>query len=235
MREAGGVTGEPEVDGPSAEVVAAGTRRRPAPADVACAGALAASTAAGYVLAGLTPALLRHHVLLLEALTGSTVAIVTAGALSRTGRLLLPLAVLAPLAAIAFYDVVLWWAGRRWGTALVTQYTRRRPRAARRLDRAETLVRERGVLALAVAYYLPVPNALVYLFAGTSGMRLRTFLVGDALGVLLWETLLLGLGWGLGRRAVDVVSAVDRHATGVTLVVLGLWIGWRLLARRQGR
>lgn len=210
-------------------------RERPAAADLACAAGLAASMVAGYVLAGLTPALLRHHVVLLEALTGSTVAIVTAGALSRTGQVLLPLAVLAPLAAIALYDVVVWWAGRRWGQALVAHYARRRPRTARRVERAETLVRERGVAALAVAYYLPVPNALLYLFAGTSGMRLRTFVLGDALGVLLWEVLLLGLGWSLGHRAVDVVSAVDRHATVVTLGVVALWLLWRAVARRRSR
>jgi len=210
-------------------------RRRVAPADVLCGAGLIAGIVASYVLAALTPTLLRHHVVLLEALAGSLVAIVTAGAFARVGELSLPLVVAAPLCGIALYDLFVWWAGRRWGARLAELYTRRRPRAAAAITRAESIVRRRGVWALAVAYYLPIPNALVYLACGTSEMSLWTFVLGDALGTLLWVALLVGLGWAVGRSAVHAVTTIDHHATQVTVAVLVLWVIGSLVARNRRR
>ena len=210
-------------------------RRRAAPADIACSAGLAGGLVASYVLAALTPSLLRHHVVLLEALAGSIVAIVTGGAFARVGDAPLALVVLAPLCGIALYDVFLWWAGRRWGTRLADMYTRRRPRAARAVTRAEALVRRRGLLALALAYYLPIPNAFVYLACGTSEMPLWTFVLGDAIGTVLWVALLVGLGWAMGHDAVRFVTTVDHHATEATLAVIALFVVVRLVMRVRRR
>lgn len=212
------------------------SRRRPALADLACAVGLAAGFVASYVWAALTPTLLRHHVVLLEALAGSIVSIVTGGAFARVGRVPLPLVVAAPLCGIVLYDVFMWWAGRRWGPRLAGVYARGRPRAGRAIERAETLVRRRGFWALAAAYYLPIPNVLVYLACGSSEMPVWIFLLGDAVGTLLWTGMLAGLGWAVGREAVDTVTAIDHHATLVTVGICAVWlVGWSILRRRARR
>ena len=82
----------------------------------------------------LTPSLLAHHGVLLEALAGTNAAIVSGGAFARIGRDSLLLVVLAPLCTIALYDVFYWWAGRLWGNKIVAFYTRGNPRAARWVD-----------------------------------------------------------------------------------------------------
>lgn len=214
------------------EAMPAPSRRgRFALADIACGVGLAAGLIASYVFAAVTPSLLRRHVVLLEALAGSTVSIVTGGAFARVGRAALPLVVVAPLCGVALYDVFVWWAGRRWGTRLVGVYTQRRPRAVRAVSRAETLVRRRGAWALAVAYYLPIPNSFLYLTCGISEMPLRTFVLGDVLGTLLWEALLVSLGWAVGHDAVRVVAAIDHHAIDVTLVIVAAWLAVLLVIR----
>ena len=65
----------------------------------------------------LVPALIGSHPLLLEVLSGSTLAEVTVGARSRLGELPLWFAVAAALPATMIFDWVFWWAGRRWGDA----------------------------------------------------------------------------------------------------------------------
>jgi len=209
--------------------------RRLAPADLACGAGLAAGLVASYVLAALTPRLLRHHVVLLEALSGSMISVVTAGAFARVREVSLLVVVAAPLCGVALYDLFIWWAGRRWGSRLAEMYTRRRPRAAGAISRAESLVRRRGVWALASAYYLPIPNMLVYLACGTSNMPMWTFVLGDMLGTLLWVGLLVGLGWAVGRSAVGAVTAIDHHATQVTLAVAVVWVVVALVLRHRRR
>lgn len=204
--------------------------------DVVCLAGLFGGVALAMGLRFATPSLLKNHPVLLEALTGSVAAAVTGGAYARVGRVALPLVVLAPLVAIAIYDGFAWWAGRLWGSRVIDLYTQQRSaRFRRRVIRFEGWIRRRGVLALAVAYFLPVPNFVVYLMCGASGMSLGLFVVGDAIGTVLWNGLLAGLGWSAGRSAIRVVDTINHDALVITLALVGasLLAGiWR--ARRVG-
>lgn len=204
-------------------------------ADAACGAGLLLGWLEPLVLASATPFLLAHHDTLLEALSSSAVSIVSGGALARVGRSPLLLVLLAPLCGIALADVFLWWAGRRWGDRIVSSYRRRKPRSARWVDRADRWVGRHGILTLAAAYFLPVPNALLYLSCGTAGMPLLTFAVGDAVGTMLWTGLLVEIGWSIGRRGVRIVDAVQHYEL---LLVVGIVICtvlghvWRTRGRR---
>jgi membrane-associated protein len=193
------------------------TRRRLTPADLICGVGLVSGIIASYVFIALTPKLLAHHAVLLEAFAGTNAAIVTGGALARVGRDSLLLVILAPLLTVALYDVFLWWAGRLWGNTIMAFYTRNSPRAARWIARAERMVRRRGVWVLVVAYYLPLPNYIVYVTCGISGMSLGAFVIGDVLGTLLWEALLISLGWAIGHHAVRIVDAIDHYSTWILI------------------
>ena len=195
--------------------------RRADTASRLCGAALVAGLVATYVLSLLTPALLAHHDLLLEALSGNVASIVIGGAQANAGRASLILVLIAPLLGIVLYDVALWWAGRLWGNQVLGRFVRS-PRARARLARTEGWVARRGVLALTVAYLLPLPNPATYLLCGASGMRLAFFLVGDALGTLLWTSLLAGLGWVVGRPALRLVEAVDHYSLVVVVALLVL-------------
>ncbi len=149
------------------------------------------------------------------------------------GRAPLILVVLAPLCGVLLTDVFFWWAGRRWGERLVAAYTARRPRSRRWIERADRWVVRHGVRTVAAAYFLPIPNPFLYLSCGIAGMPLLVFVIGDALGTLLWTGLLVGLGWGLGKDAVDVVDQVDHYELRITIaVVIGLVV-LSLVRRRR--
>jgi membrane-associated protein len=201
-------------------------------AEILCGTGVALGIIASYVFIVLTPSLLAHHGVLLEALAGTNAAIVSGGAFARIGRDSLLLVVLAPLCTIALYDVFYWWAGRLWGEKIVAFYTRNNPRAGRWVDRAERIVRRRGIWALAIAYYLPLPNVVIYVSCGISGMSLWTFVLGDVLGTLLWEALLVGLGWAIGHPAVHVVNEIGHYSLVATIALIVILIG---LGARRGR
>jgi membrane-associated protein len=191
--------------------------------DALCALAIAFSGIYSLAFLPAIPSLLGSHPVLLESLTGSTAAIVTAGAFARVGRASLVLAILAAVPGTMMFDPLYWWAGRRFGRGAIRLVAGRSPRATRSIHRAERCTRRFGGLAVALGYFLPVPNGLVYAAAGWTGMRLRTFLALDLLGALLWIGLLVGLGYALGASAVHVAQAVSRYALATTvLVVVGM-------------
>jgi membrane-associated protein len=208
-------------------------RHRIGVADVCCGVGLALGIAATYVFIALTPSLLAHHGVLLEAVAGTNAAIVSGGALARVGRDSLMLVIAAPICTIALYDVFYWWAGARWGNRLAAFYSQNNPRMARWIDRAERLVRRGGVWTLAVGYYLPIPNNIIFLSCGTSGMPLWTFLLGDLIGLMLWEALLVGLGWAIGHPAVHVVDAIGRYSLRITIGLVVILIAVAVIRGRR--
>jgi membrane protein DedA with SNARE-associated domain len=140
----------------------------------------------------------------------------------------------APLVGIVLYDVALWWAGRLWGNRVLARFVRT-PRSRRRLARTEGWVARRGVLVLAAAYFLPLPNPATYLLCGASGMSLASFAIGDMLGTLLWSSTLAALGWVAGRPALRLLHTVDHYSIGVTIAAVIIWVAVRRSRRRRGR
>jgi membrane-associated protein len=209
---------------------------RAARADVICMAGIAFSGLYGLLLLPAVPALIGTHPLLLELFRGSMTSMVTMGALARTGQASLTLALLAGIPGSMMFDWLYWWAGRRWGSSALTLLVGRSPRAAKRIPWVKSFSERYGWFAVVVAYLLPVPNVLIYAAVGWTGMGLVTFLLLDVLGALLWTSLLVGLGYAIGQRAVDVAHAVSQYALAATVVLVVLVIArqaWR--ARRDAR
>ncbi len=108
-------------------------------------------------------------------------------------------------------------------------------RTGRRLARLHRLERRFGPFAVVLAYFLPVPSTLIYAAVGDGGMRLRTFLLLDLLGSLLWAGVLATLGYQLGQRAVDVTDAIARYSLLATLGLIAAVVAAQLLRARMAQ
>ena len=187
----------------------------------------------------LIPALIGSHPLLLEIVSGSTLAEVTVGAQSRLGELPLWFAVVAGVPGSMMFDWLFWWAGRRWGDRALHLILGRDPspravaRREARAARLERMAERFGPAAVVLAYYLPLPSLLIYVAAGLSGMRLRTFLVLDVIGTVLWVGPIVSLGYAVGKPAVDVVHRIHHYSTLLTVVVVLVVIGVQVRRRRR--
>lgn len=187
----------------------------------------------------LVPALIGSHPLLLEIVSGSTLAEVTVGAHSRLGELPLWCAVVAGVPGSMMFDWLFWWAGRRWGDRALHLILGRDPsprgvaRREARAARLERMAGRFGPAAVVLAYYLPLPSLLIYVAAGLSGMRLRTFLALDVIGTLLWVGPIVGLGYAVGKPAVDVVDRIEHYSMLLTIVAVLVVIGVQAHRRRR--
>src|SRR3954453_22076445 len=182
----------------------------------------------------LTPVLVADHPVLLELVKGSLSGMVTMGAMARIGDASIVVAVLAAIPGLMIFDWIYWWAGRRWGRNAIDLFIGNHPKAAARTARLEKVIARFGWLAIVIAYFPPVPNVLIYAAAGWTGMRLRTFLILDLIGCLLWIALCVGLGYAIGQDAVDVAKAVSRYALYLTIVlVVVVFVRQYLTTRRR--
>jgi membrane-associated protein len=199
-------------------------------ADIVCLAGIILSGAYALVLLPAVPSLVGTHPLLLELFRGSTSSMVTMGALARTGHASLVLALLAGIPALMMFGWLYWWAGRRWGARGLAMFVGNHPKAARRMAWAERVARRWGWLVVATAYLLPIPSALVYAAVGWTGMRLAVFLLWNLVGTLIWVVLIVGLGYAVGQRAVDVAHAVSHYALVLTIALVVVVIArqvWR--------
>jgi membrane protein DedA with SNARE-associated domain len=206
---------------------------RPQRADIVCMALIAFSGAYALLLLPAVPSLVGTHPVLLELFRGSMTSMVTMGALARVGQASLLVAILAAIPGSMMFDWLYWWAGKRWGRRALAMFVGQHPKAARRMAWAERVSRRWGWLAVALAYVMPIPSVLIYAAVGWTGMRLAVFLLWDLVGALLWILLVVGLGYAIGQRAVDVAHAVSHYALALTLllvvaiVVRQVWVARR--------
>ena len=214
---------------PAGPVSATGGRRVHWP-DVACIGGIALSGVWYLAVIPLIPSLVGTHPVLLEALGGSLPSMVAAGAFARVGRVSLILALAAPVIGLSAFDPLWWWAGRRYGQSLIRTAGARSTRTARATGRALRLFERFGGWTLVLAYYLPVPNNILYAAAGWAGFSFLRFAVLDLIGTMLRIVVDVALGYALGGRAAHAAGLVTRYSIAVTatvtaVLILAAW--WR--------
>jgi serine-type D-Ala-D-Ala carboxypeptidase/endopeptidase len=202
---------------------------------VICVGGFAVVSIFSLVVISFIPSLVGRNPVLLEALGGSAPSMVAAGAFARVGRTTLIAALAAPVVGLAGFDWLPWWAGRRYGGGAMDMLAGRSDRSRRLAARAERLFARYGWATIVGAYYLPIPNVIVYAAAGSTGMPLPVFLVLDLTGALLRIGLVVGLGYAIGQRAVSVASAVSHYALLSLLVMTLVLVAYHLLRNRLGR
>lgn len=91
-----------------------------------------------------------------------------------------------------------------------------------------------GKVAVLTGRCIPGVRSLISIPAGTSGMAFGTFFVYTLLGTLVWNVVLIGLGYLLGANwhAVEgVVGIISK----VVLVILVLGVAWFLWTKAQKR
>ncbi|MFD3686031.1 DedA family protein [Nocardiopsis sp. NPDC058631] len=170
-------------------------------------------------LTPLKPFLIAEHPVGLAFVTGSNAAVGAASAFARIGEIPLWLVIVAGVVGKIKVDWLFWWVGRLWGRGFVNLIAQG-DKAQRFADRAEDMNPWIIRAAVPLSYLPGVPALFVYVIAGWTGMRLRTFLLLDALGALILTSTVAGIGYAAGQTGVDIVLAVDRYALWVTLAIV---------------
>ena len=177
------------------------------------------------VIFPLRPFLIAKMPVLLSVITGAKTVIAGAGAFAKVEGYPLWFAILAGFIGAVKFDWLWWLAGRHWGENVVRMVANT-PKAYRKAARIRDLPQWLLVVLVVFGRFPGVPGSLVWLVAGWSGMRFRTFISANIACALLVSTISASLGWFIGQPAVDLLKLIDKYALWITLALIVGTVIW---------
>lgn len=166
-------------------------------------------------------------------------AVLVGGVVAHAGALPLWAVIAAAITGAAVGDQVGFYVGRRYGSPLLDRLLSQRARTARDIERALSLIRNRGALAVVAGRWVAALRALVPGMAGMSGMSPGRFTVANLVGGSLWATAVAVAGYlaGASYRALERRLGLGSDillAIVVVVVVIFVRVRRRGRSRRPG-
>ncbi len=170
-------------------------------------------------------------------LPGET-ALLTAAALSATGRLAFPGVLVAAAAGAITGDACGYWIGRLGGLSLLRRYGRLVHLDDRTLERGRRFFQRHGGKTVFLGRFVALLRTTAALLAGVNCMPYLRFTLFNAAGGICWTTLVGALGYGFGRN----LPAVERwiaQAGAMAVLLLALLValpfvgGWIVRHRQE--
>ena len=170
---------------------------------------------------------------------GQTLLIATA-VLAAQGKLNIAAVLGLAFCAAFLGDCIGYWIGQKGGRRLILRFGRYVRVGRSELKRMEASFDKYGVWFVAFARFFEVLRQLNGIVAGTAGMRLRNFLLFNALGAALWVGV-WGFGsWRLGHHIQEYEDLIEEAGNvfmvvsiGALLVLLMLFVRHRLRNQRK--
>jgi membrane protein DedA with SNARE-associated domain len=152
------------------------------------------------------------------------VALLAGGFLVHRGVVQYPMTLLVALLGVVAGDNCLYLLGRRFGTGLVAYLGIGRPRSQRQIQRLREFMHRYGHRAILYARFVAGLRALVYLTAGSLGVKFARFFIYDLAGALISVPIVVTLGY-LFADEIELVLHYLGGAEKLILVIVALTVG----------
>lgn len=163
------------------------------------------------------------------------VVLLTGGYLVHRGITRYPITLAVSLFGVVAGDNSLFFMGRHFGSGLVRYFSIGRPGRKSQIERIEGFMQRHGHRAIFYARFLAGLRALVYLSAGSFGVRPTVFLLYDLLGALISVPIVVTLGYVFGKQLewlVKYIGGFERLIMIVAVLCVAVY-GTRLLVLRK--
>jgi membrane protein DedA with SNARE-associated domain len=163
------------------------------------------------------------------------VALLAGGYLAHRGVTRYPITLAVSLLGVVVGDNSLFFMGRRFGTGLVRYFTLAWPGRLHQIERIERFMQRHGARAVFYARFLAGLRALIYLSAGSFGVRPAVFLLYDLLGALISVPIVVTLGYIFGKQIEMIVRYIGGFERLIVIVAIlsAAVYGTRMLVLRK--
>jgi membrane protein DedA with SNARE-associated domain len=121
--------------------------------------------------------------------------------------IILPLSILAGLIGTGICFTIGWFGGG----ALINAITHKFPKTKKGIDSAYDKFKLHGASAVCIGRVIPLIRTYIALIAGAAKLNPVTYFTASALGITIWNTLLIGLGYMLRENYKRVGEYYDRY------------------------
>ena len=142
--------------------------------------------------------------------------------------------VLALLAVVCGASI-LFFIAKRWGQIVVKKFSHFIFLQERHLEKAEHIFAKYGVWAIIFGRHIPGLRVPITIFAATSGIKYRTFILSTIVSTALWILFYLYIG---NRYGADIQQAIHKSvilSLGIILSIVVLVIGLHLWGKYRER
>jgi membrane protein DedA with SNARE-associated domain len=165
---------------------------------------------------------------------GETVLITSAVyAGAHPGGLNIYLVIATAAAAAIFGDNVGFWVGREWGLTLLLRYGRYIGIDQKKLKVGQYLFLKHGGKIVFFGRFVALLRAFAAVLAGANRYSPRLFFVYNALGGVVWASLMGGLGYIFGLQVEHIVGPLGIAA--LVVVILISVAAWLFFKRHEAR
>jgi membrane protein DedA with SNARE-associated domain len=122
---------------------------------------------------------------------------------------ILPLSVIAGLIGTGICYTVGWFGGG----AIINALTRRFPKTKKGIDSSYEKFQQNGAAAVCIGRVIPLIRTYIALVAGAAKLNPVTYFLASSVGIIIWNTLLIGLGYTLRENYKKVGEYYERYKT----------------------
>jgi len=148
-------------------------------------------------------------------------ALILGGYLAWRGELDFPVVLAVGIVSAVIGDNVGYWIGRAYGRGLLDRLRRLTRVPPERFDRMQRFVIRYGLLAVFLARFIAGLRFAAGPLAGALGLRVRSFVIGNVLGALLFVPVVVGAGYAMGLGFGHYVERGLRILGEAEYIVLG--------------
>lgn len=142
-----------------------------------------------------------------------------AAATGKDFLLLLLLSILGGLIGTGICYGIGWYGG----ATILNKITCRFPKSQKGIERANEKFKEYGATAVCIGRVIPLIRTYIALIAGTARLDPISYFTASALGITVWNTVLIGLGYVLRDNYDKVADYYERYKHNL-IPVIGLCV-----------
>ena len=163
------------------------------------------------------------------------VALLAGGYMVHRGVTRYPITLAVSLLGVVAGDNSLFFLGRRFGTGWVRYFGIGRPGRQVQIERIQSFMQRHGHRAIFYARFLAGLRALIYLSAGSFGVRPAVFLIYDLLGAIISVPIVVTLGYLFGKQLEMIVKYLGGFERLIVIVAVlsALVYGTRMFVMRK--
>lgn len=141
---------------------------------------------------------------------------------------ILPVSVIAGIIGTSFCYTI----GRAGGYKLIEGIIKKYPKSEKGIRSSQAKFQHYGGLTVCFGRVIPICRTYIAFIAGASGQSYPSFFTGSVIGITVWNTLLIGLGFILHDKWSLVSGYYEKYKD--ILVPLLLLVGLYFIAKKRG-